>query len=179
MPINKQQKEEMLEMLKDKMGSSQLIVLADYKGINVDAITKLRKKMRESGSELKVAKNTITKIAAQELGLEGVDPYLEGPTAIAFGYDDPVAPAKVLNDFIKEHKKLEIKCGILEGRIVESAQIKALANLPSREVLLAQVLGGMQAPMYGFAGALKGLQRNLVYVLNAIQEKKAQEEAAS
>jgi len=177
LPITKQQKEQMLEMLKEKMGSSQLIVLADYKGVNVDAMTKLRRKMRESGSELKVAKNTITKIAARELSLEGVDPYLEGPIALAFGYEDPVAPAKIMNDFIKEQKKMEIKCGILEGKIVDAAQVKALANLPSREVLLAKVLGGMQAPMYGFAGALQGLLRNLVYVLDAVREKKAGETA--
>ncbi|TYO92712.1 50S ribosomal protein L10 [Desulfallas thermosapovorans] len=178
MPINKQQKEQMLQMLKEKMSSSQIIVMADYKGIDVQAMTKLRRKMRESGGELKVAKNTIIKIAARELGLEGADPYLEGPTALAFGMDDPVAPAKVMNDFIKENKKLEIKAAILEGHIIDAAQVKDLANLPSREVLLAKVLGGMQAPMYGFAGALQGLLRNLVYVLDAVREKKAGEAAS-
>jgi len=175
LPINKQEKEQMLQMLKEKMGSAQLIVMADYKGINVSAITKLRRKMRESGSELKVAKNTITKIAARELGIEGMDEYLEGPTALAFGFDDPVAPAKILSDFAKEYKQLGIKAGILEGRVVDDVQIKELANLPSREVLLARVLGGMQTPMYGFAGALQGLLRNLVYVLEAVREKKAGE----
>lgn len=178
MPINKQQKEQMLQMLKEKMGSSQIVVMADYKGIDVQAMTKLRRKMRESGGELKVAKNTIIKIAARELGLEGADPYLEGPTALAFGMDDPVAPAKAMSEFIKEHKKLEIKAAILEGQIIDAAQVKALANLPSREVLLAKVLGGMQAPMYGFAGALQGLLRNLVYVLDAVREKKAGEAAS-
>jgi large subunit ribosomal protein L10 len=173
--INKKEKEQMLQMLKEKMGSSQIIIMADYKGINVDAITKLRRRMYESGSELKVAKNTIIKIAARELNLEGADPYLEGPTALAFGTNDPVAPAKVLYDFIKEFKKLEVKGAILEGQIIGAEQVKALANLPSREVLLAQVLGGMQAPMYGFAGALQGLLRNLVYVLDAVREKKAGE----
>ena len=175
MPINKQEKEEMLQMLKEKMGSAQLIVMTDYKGINVSAMTKLRRKMRESGSEFKVAKNTIAKIAARELGIEGMDEYLEGPTALAFGFEDPVAPAKILGDFAKEYKQLAIKAGILEGRLVGEAQIKDLANLPSREVLLAKVLGGMQAPMYGFAGALQGLLRNLVYVLEAVREKKAGE----
>lgn len=177
MPISKQEKEQMLEMLKEKMGSSKLIVLANYRGLNVDAMTKLRRKMRESGSELNVAKNTITKIAARELGYEGIDPYLEGPTALAFGFDDPVAPAKVLNDFMKEYKKLEIKAGLLDGRLLDVAQITDLASLPSREVLLAKALGGMQAPMYGFAGALQGLIRNLVYVLDAVREQKAGEAA--
>jgi len=175
LPINKQQKEVMLQMLKDKMGSSQIIIMADYKGINVDAITKLRRRMQESGSEFKVAKNTIIKIAARELNLADADPYLEGPTALAFGINDPVAPAKVLYDFIKEFKKLEVKGAILEGQVISAEQVKSLANLPSREVLLAQVLGGMQAPMYGFAGALQGLLRNLVYVLDAVREKRAGE----
>ncbi len=167
----------MLQMLKEKMGSSQIIIMADYKGIDVDAMTKLRRKMRDSDSELKVAKNTIIKIAARELAIENVDPYLEGPTALAFGINDPVAPAKVLSEFIKEYKKLEIKAAVLEGQVIDAAQVKALASLPSREVLLAKVLGGMQAPMYGFAGALQGLLRNFVYVLDAVREKKAGEAA--
>jgi len=168
----------MLQELKGKMEASQLIILAEYKGLNVEAMTKLRRKLRGVGSEIKVAKNTITKLAAQEAGLEELNPYLEGPVAMTFGFDDPVAPAKAMNDFAKEHKLLSIKAGILEGRIVDPQAIKALADLPSREVLLAQVLGGMQTPMYGFAGALQGLIRNLVYVLDAVREKKA-EEAAS
>lgn len=177
MPISRQEKEQMLEMLKDKMGSSQLIVLANYRGLNVDAMTKLRRKMRESGSELNVAKNTIIKIAARELGYQGLDPHLEGPTALAFGYDDPVAPAKVLSDFMKDYKKLEIKVGLLDGKLIDTKQVVGLANLPSREVLLAKALGGMQAPMYGFAGALQGLLRNFVYVLDAVREQKAGEAA--
>lgn len=178
MPITKQEKEQMLEMLKEKMGNSQLVVMADYRGINVSDMTKLRRKMRESDSELKIAKNTITKIAAHELGVEGVDPYLDGPTALAFGFDDPVAPAKVLSEFAKGNKNLEIKAGILEGRIIDQAQVKALANLPSREVLLAKVLGGMQAPMYGFAGVMQGMLRNLVYVVDAVREQKAGDSAS-
>jgi len=178
LPISRQEKEELLQELKGKMEASQLIILAEYKGLNVEAMTKLRRKLRGVGSEIKVAKNTITKLAAQEAGLEDLNTYLEGPVALTFGFDDPVAPAKAMNDFAKEYKLLDIKAGILEGRIVDPQAIKALAELPSREVLLAKVLGGMQTPMYGFAGALQGLLRNLVYVLDAVREKKA-EEAAS
>ncbi len=175
MPITKQEKEEMLQMLKEKMGSSQIVIMADYKGINVEDITKLRRRMHESGCELKVAKNTIIKIAAKELNMEGTEPYLEGPTALAFGLSDPVAPAKVLFEFIKEYKKPKVKAAILEGQVISADQVKALSNLPSREMLLSQVVGGMQTPMYGFAGALQGLLRNLVYVLDAVREKKAGE----
>ncbi|MFA7468374.1 MAG: 50S ribosomal protein L10 [Desulfotomaculaceae bacterium] len=178
MPISRQEKEEMLQQLKGKMEASQLIILAEYKGLNVEAMTKLRRKLRGVGGEIKVAKNTITKLAAKEAGLDDLNVYLEGPVAMTFGFDDPVAPAKVMNDFAKEYKLLDIKAGILEGRIIDPQAIKALADLPSREVLLAKVLGGMQTPMYGFAGALQGLLRNLVYVLDAVREKKS-EEAAS
>lgn len=178
MPISKQQKEQMLQMLKEKMSASQIIVMADYIGIDVQEITQLRRKISASGNEFKVAKNTIIKIAAKELGLEGMDSYLEGPTALVFGADDPVVPAKVLNEFIREYKKLEIKAAVLEGQIIDAAQVKALATLPSREVLLSKVLGGMQGPMYGFAGALQGLLRNFVYVLDAVREQKAGQEAS-
>ncbi len=177
MPISRQEKEEMLQELKAKMESSQLVILAEYKGLNVEAMTKLRRKLRGVGSEIKVAKNTITKLAAREAGMDELNPYLEGPVALTFGFDDPVAPAKALSEFAKEYKALSIKAGILEGRVVDPQAIKALADLPSREVLLAKVLGGMQTPMYGFAGALQGLLRNLVYVLDAVREKKAGEAA--
>ncbi|MCL2337295.1 MAG: 50S ribosomal protein L10 [Firmicutes bacterium] len=177
MPISRQEKEALLQELKAKMEASQLVILAEYKGLNVEEMTKLRRKLRAAGSEIKVAKNTITKLAAREAGLSELDPYLEGPLALTFGFDDPVAPAKALNDFAKEFKALSIKAGILEGRVVDAQALKALADLPSREVLLAKVLGGMQSPMYGFAGALQGLLRNLVYVLDAVREKKAGEAA--
>ncbi|MCG8402299.1 MAG: 50S ribosomal protein L10 [Firmicutes bacterium] len=177
MPINKQEKEEMLQMLKEKMGSSQLIILAEYKGLDVAAMTKLRRKLRGAGSEIKVAKNTITKLAAREMGLEEINPHLEGPVALTFGYEDPVTSAKALSDFAKEYKQLAIKTGILEGRLIDAGGIMDLANLPSREVLLAKALGGMQSPMYGFAGTLQGLLRNFVYVLDAVREKKSEQAA--
>lgn len=173
--LNLDAKKQVVVEIKERLEKIQGAVLTDYRGLNVAEVTELRNKLREAGVEFKVLKNTLTKIAADEVGLEGLDPYLEGPTAIAFGVDDPVAPAKILSEFAKTHKALEIKAGILENKVIDPAGVKALADLPSREVLLAQVLGGMQAPMYGFAGALQGLIRNLVYVLDAVKEKKAAE----
>ncbi|WP_031517427.1 50S ribosomal protein L10 [Desulfofalx alkaliphila] len=174
----RQQKEQMVAEVKGKMQNAQVVILSNYRGITVDKITALREKMRKAGCEMKVAKNTLTKIAANELGIDGLDPYLQGPTILTFGNEDPVAAAKILNDFSKEVKKgLEIKVGVLEGKVVSTEEIKALADLPSREVLLAKVLGGMQAPMYGFAGVLSANLRNLVYVLEAIRKQK--EETAS
>ena len=171
----KQQKEVFVEVVYEKMQSCKSAILADYRGLTVAAVTELRNKLRESNSDLKVAKNTLIKIAVDKIGIEGLDPYLEGPTAIAFGYDDPVAPAKILSEFARTNKDLEIKGGVLEGRVITAEGVKGLASLPSREVLLAKVLGGMQAPLYGFANVLQGNIRNFVYVLEAVRKQKAGE----
>ncbi|WP_082789144.1 50S ribosomal protein L10 [Desulfolucanica intricata] len=171
----KQEKQAMVQMIQEKMQSSKSAILVDFRGINVAALTELRNKLRETNSEFKVAKNTLVKIAVNNIGLKGLDSYLEGPTGIAFGYDDPVAPAKVLNDFTRTNKNLEIKAGVLEGQVIDQEGVKGLANLPSREVLLAKVLGGMQAPLYGFANVLQANIRNLVYVLEAVRKQQAGE----
>ncbi|AEG16563.1 50S ribosomal protein L10 [Desulfofundulus kuznetsovii DSM 6115] len=171
----REEKQAILAELTEKFRTSKAAVLTNFRGLDVASMTKVRRRLRESGSELKVAKNTLTRLAANEAGLEGLDPYLEGPTAIAFGYEDPVAPAKVLAELAREFKQLEIKAGILEGKVIDVEGVRRLADLPSREVLLARVAGGIQAPLYGFAGALQGLLRNLVYVLEAIRKQKAGE----
>lgn len=168
-------KKQVVDDIKDKLEKSQGAVLTDYRGLNVAEVTELRTKLREAGIEFKVLKNTLTRIAAHQIGLEDLDPYLEGPTAIAFGVDDPVAPAKILSDFAKTHKALDIKAGILENKVIDFEGVKALADLPPREVLLARVLGGMQGPMYGFAGSLQGVLRKFVYALDAVREKKSAE----
>jgi large subunit ribosomal protein L10 len=136
--------------------------------------TKLRRKLRDAGVEYRVVKNTMTRIAAKEVGITGLETYLEGPTAIAISYTDPVAPAKVISDFIKENKLqfLEVKAGIVEGKVIDAAGVKTLASLPPREVLIAQVLAGMQAPIAGLVNVLQGSIRNLVYVLDAVREQK-------
>lgn len=174
MPITRAEKEAILQELKVKFEESKAAVLADYRGLNVTEATKLRRRLREAGCELKVAKNTLASLAAKQLGLEGLDPYLEGQIAIAFG-KDPVAPAKVLSEFIRETKKMEIKAGILEGNVIDAKGVKELADLPSREVLLAKVLGGMQAPLYGFASVLQGTLRSFVYALEAVRKQRAGE----
>lgn len=172
---NIEAKKRVVDEIKERLEKIQGAVLTDYRGLNVAEVTELRNKLREAGVEFKVLKNTLTRIAAHQVGLEDLDSYLEGPTAIAFGIDDPVAPAKILSEFAKAHKALEIKAGILENKVIDAEGVKALADLPSREVLLAKLLGAMQSPMYGFAGSLQGLLRNLVYVLDAVREKKAAE----
>ena len=168
-----QQKQGSVEDIKTKFETCKSAVLIDYRGLTVEEVTNLRNKFREAGVEYRVLKNTMIRRAVDALGMEGLEPVLEGPTAVAFGMEDAVAPAKIISDFIKETEKTEIKAGVLEGKVVDVAAVKALASLPSREVLLAKVLGSMNAPITGFVTALSGNIRNLLYVLNAIGEKKS------
>lgn len=170
----REKKKAVVEEIKNKLQDSTVAVLADYRGLSVTEISNLRSQLRETGTDLKVTKNTMTRLAAQELGIEGLDPYLEGPTAIAYNSDDPVTPAKILLKFAKENKALEIKSAVLDGKVIDFDAVKALADLPSREQLLAKLLGSMQAPMYGFANVLQGNIRNLVYVLEAVRKKQAE-----
>ncbi len=162
----------MVRDIKERLKKSMVVILTDYRGLNVTEITELRRQLREEGIEFRVVKNTLTKIAAGELGYETLDTHLEGPTAVAFSYEDPVAAAKILSKFAKTNDKLEIKAGLLEGNILDIASIKALADLPSREVLLARVAGAFQAPLSAFASVLQGNIRNLVYVLDAVREQR-------
>ncbi|HHU32327.1 MAG TPA: 50S ribosomal protein L10 [Clostridia bacterium] len=171
---NKELKQQIVAEIKTKLENSSAAVLTDYRGLNVAQVTELRKRMREAGVEYKVLKNTMIRFAAHELGLEGLDPYLEGPTAVAFSAD-PVAPAKIIYDFAKANKALEVKVGVLEGKVIEAAQVKALADLPSREELLAKVVGGMQAPLYGMVSVLSGTLRSFVYALEAVRKQKEAE----
>lgn len=169
-----EQKKEVVKELKDKLNGSKATILTDYRGLDVAEITELRRQLREAGVEYKVVKNTLTRIAAKDAGYDFLEDYLVGPTAIAFS-EDPVAPAKVLSNFAKEHKDLELKAGMLDGKLLDKDAIKQLADLPSREVLLARVLAGMQAPISGLVNVLNGPLRGLVYALQAIKDKKEQQ----
>ena len=174
-PVTRQAKEAAAAELHDKLGRARVVILSDYRGLNVAAITVLRRRLREAEGELKVVKNTVARRVATALGLQDLLAYLEGPTAMAFGYGDPALSAKVVADFAREFKQLEVKGGILEGRVVPPEQVKALATLPPRAVLLAQVVGGVQAPLYGLVGALSGVLRSLVYALEGIRKLRAGE----
>lgn len=156
----------------DKLRRGEGVILTDYRGLNVKAMTELRAKLREAGVEYKVVKNTLAQRAAQAAQIEGLEQFLTGPTAIAFAYDDPVVAAKVLSEFAKANDALEIKGGLLNGKAIDVEGVKALASLPAREVLLSQVLRGMQAPIAGFVGVLQGVLRQLVYVLEAVRKQK-------
>lgn len=161
-----------IEEIKEKIDKAQSVVLVDYRGLNVGQLTELRSKYREAGVEYKVYKNTMMRFAFKDAGLEDFNEFLKGPSAIAFGYDDPVQAAKITSDFAKDNEKLEIKAGIVDGKVIDVAGVKDLASLPSREVLVAQVLGGLNGPIQGFANVLQGSIRSLATVLNAIAEEK-------
>ncbi|BFH16986.1 50S ribosomal protein L10 [Paenibacillus melissococcoides] len=150
-------KQQEVQAIAEKLRGSVTTVVADYRGLNVSQVTELRKQLREAGIEFQVLKNTMVRRATAEAELTELDQVLSGPTAIAFSPADAVAPAKILNDFAKKNDALEIKGGVVEGRVVDVAQIKALAELPSREGLLSMLLSVLQAPVRNFALAVKAV----------------------
>ena len=172
---NIEAKQVIVQEIADKMKNAQGTVVVDYRGLNVEEVTELRKKARENNIDYKVYKNSMMRFAAKEAGVEGLLDVLVGPTAIAFCEDDPVAPAKLINDFAGEHKALEIKAGVVEGKVLDVAGVKELAELPPREVLVARILGGLNAPISGFANVLNANLKGLVVALNAIAEQKGAE----
>lgn len=153
----REEKAQIVAEISEKLKGSVSTIVADYRGLTVAEVTELRKKLREAGIEFKVYKNTLTRRATAEVGLSDLDEFLTGPTAIAFSTNDVVAPAKILSDFAKEHNALEIKAGVIEGKIVSMDQIKSIANLPSREGLLSMLLSVLQAPIRNFALAVKAV----------------------
>jgi len=165
-------KQVVVQEIAEKFRKAQTAILVNYRGLNVEEVTELRAKARAAGIDYKVYKNSMMRFAAKETGFEGLLDVLVGPTAVAFCDTDPVAPAKLLNDFAKLHKALEIKAGMVEGKCLDVKGVEALAELPSREVLVARVLGGLNAPISGFVNVLNGNMRGLVVALNAIAEQK-------
>ncbi|OIJ17126.1 50S ribosomal protein L10 [Anaerobacillus alkalilacustris] len=151
------QKQVLISEIATKLRSSKSTVVVDYRGLNVAEVTELRKQLREANVDFKVYKNTMTRRATAEVELTQLDEVLVGPTAIAFSSDDVIAPAKILNDFAKKHDALEIKAGVIEGQYATLEEVKALAELPSREGLLSMLLSVLQAPMRNFALATKAV----------------------
>ena len=168
-------KTSVVEGVKEKMQAAQSMVLIDYRGLTVAEVTDLRNRCRKEGVEYAVIKNTMIRKAAEELGIEGLEPMLHGPTAVAFGMTDAVAPAKVLVNFIKDVKKTEIKCGVMEGKVLDVKGVEALAELPPKEVLIAKMMGSLNAPITNFVGVLSATLRSLVYAIEAVRKQMAGE----
>lgn len=168
--ILEKKKKEVAEIA-EKLKSACAGVVVEYKGINVADDTKLRRELREANVSYSVIKNTMLLRAAKEANLEGLNTVLEGTTALAVSNDDYVASARILCDFAKDNKFFKIKSGFLDGEVVDSNKIIELSKLPSKEVLLAQTLGGLNAPITGFVTVLNGTLKGLVVALNAIAQK--------
>ena len=176
MALTRKQKEEILTVVKEKLKDQKSIVFTDFAGLSVTKMSELKKELRESGAEYKVIKKNILAKAIEESDISGLDmKSFDGSTGVAFSYDDEVAPAKVISKFIKggEVGQFKITGGVLENKSMTKEEIIALAKLPSKEQLLANLLAQMNAPVSGFVNVLAGNIKNLVYALNAIKEKKA------
>lgn len=171
--MNKDNKEQLVSELAAKLANTKAAFLADYRGLTVEQVNTLRGDLRKVGAEYRVVKNTLLRLASNGTSVACIDPMLEGPTAIAIAPGDPVAVAKVLAEFAKTNAKFELKGGALDGKLLSVNDVKALSDLPSREVLLARLLGSMSAPATNFVGVLAAVPRSFVQVLAAIQDKKA------
>jgi large subunit ribosomal protein L10 len=173
-----ERKKESISEIKRYLENNLNAVVTDYRGLNVAEISQLRRQLLELGITYKIAKNTLMRIVTGQLNLEDMNPYLVGPTAIAFNIEDPAQAAKLFQKFVKEHASLKIKAGLLDGRVISADQIKTLAALPGKEVLLSMLLGTMNAPVTAFARVINAPVQGLATVLQRIQESKAASEAA-
>lgn len=152
-------KKAVVAALTERLKNAQAGVIADYRGLTVAQDTELRTKLREAGVEYTIVKNTLTRFAANEVGLEGLDPVLHGPTALATSSNDVVAPAKVLVEFAKNNEQLEIKAGFVDGKVIGVDEVKVYASIPSKEVLIAKMLGSLQAPIASLVRTLDAIAK--------------------
>jgi large subunit ribosomal protein L10 len=168
----REQKVEQVDLLAEKLKKAKVAVLTDYRGLKVNQIQELRGKLRTGNVEYRVVKNTLARRAAEAAGYKALESELRGPIAIAFGYDDLSLPPRLINEFVRTTRlKVEIVGGLVEGRVFDRDQIKQLADLPSREVLLAQLLGTLQSPVAQLVGIMQTPLQQLMGVLEAYKTK--------
>lgn len=166
-------KQEKIEAMKEKFAKAKVAVVTDYKGLTVEEITKLRRELQKQEGDYMVTKNTLAKIAAKGTQFEVLDEALKGPIAIAFGFKDEVAPAKVLTKFLKEVKKGEILSAALDGKLLSKKETEVLSNLPSKEELYAKMLGSINSPASGIVGAVNAVMSGLVRAMDQVAKKKS------
>jgi large subunit ribosomal protein L10 len=171
-------KEALVEELTDALGRATLTIVADYRGLTVTDLQTLRSQLRPHDADVKVAKNTLARIAARANDLDVLESELVGPTALVLAYADVAQPAKIVNDFVRTSRILQVRSGLLEGQIVAASRIDEIASLPSRDVLLGKVVGGMSSPLYNIVGVLAAPTRSLLYVLQARASQLEASEAA-
>jgi large subunit ribosomal protein L10 len=170
--MNRAQKERDVAKLAEKFKRANIGILTDYQGLNVEQITDLRRKLRGAQAEYRVVKNTLMRRAAKDTGIEPLLEKVQGTCAVALSYADPVAAAKVLIDFAAKQDKLKIKIGVLQGRLLQVAEVEQLAKIPPREVLLAQLLGVLVAVPTSLVRVLNAVPAKMVYALAAIRDEK-------
>jgi large subunit ribosomal protein L10 len=171
--MKRTEKETFVTAFRERLDRSQVLYVTDFTGLTVKSLTKLRQNLRDSGAEYVVGKNRLIQIALKEADLPDLGDALTGPTGIVFGFDDVVGPAKVLTDFAKDNQdRPAFKLGVLEKKVIQPAQIGQLAKMPSREVLLSQLAGALQAPMAAMAGVLEAKLHEMVGLLDALKEKR-------
>lgn len=165
--------------IREGLEGAEAVFLTEYRGLSVQAVQELRKAVRESGGEYKVVKMTLAKLAAGDAGIEGLDEYLAGPTALAFANSDPVATAKALKEFTNDHEVFVLKAGYLSGNILSPEEISRLAEIEPREVLLAKIAGGAKAPLYSAAGMFASFSRDAAAMFSQLLDKKESGEFVS
>lgn len=170
-----EQKKLVVAEIRAKLESAKSVVFIDYRGLTVAEVTDLRAQFRKAGVEYQVLKNTLIKIAANDMGITALDNILEGPTAVAFSMEDPAVAAKIINEFAKKTKKTEVKAGLLEKEVLDAKGVQALADLPPKEVLIAKIMGSLNAPITNFVGVLSATLRSLVYALDAVRKTKEEQ----
>lgn len=156
-----------IDDLQERLSRSQLTIIADYRGLTVDALQGFRARLKPLDAEFRIAKNTLTRIAAEQVGIEGLEAQLEGPTAILFAYGDVVAPAKAVSEFARTSRILQVRAGVMNNLVITPADVEAISTLPPREELLGKLVGLLASPMTRTAAVLSGPARSLVYVANA------------
>ncbi|MBN1155585.1 50S ribosomal protein L10 [candidate division KSB1 bacterium] len=171
----KPEKIKAVEELTSKFKEAKSVLLTDFKGLNVEQISELRTRLRESSIEYKVVKNTLAKISVESLGISEIADYFEGPVAIAFGVDDPIVSIKLIKEFSKKTERPSIKAYLFDGQVFTGKEIDQLAELPGKDVLIAQLVGTIAAPLSNLVYSLNNLLQKTVFIINAIKEKKEQE----
>jgi large subunit ribosomal protein L10 len=174
--ITKERKDELVAQYADLIQRSQALILTEYRGLTMAGLNQLRDKMRQAGGEYHVTKNTLLQIALEQAGYPAPEDLFAGPTAVGFGFEDPSATAKALLDLRRDLEQFVVKGGLMKDSVLNAEQVQALAELPPREIVLAQVLGSLQGPLASLVGLLNAPLRELAYVL---QQRGAQEQSAA
>lgn len=176
--MKKESKSDAVASMRRMIDGQKGVVVTEHRGLTVAEVTVLRKKVREAGAEFRVVKNTLIRLAARETGFEALNEHFAGPTAVGFAKSDPVALARALKEFAATNPKVRIKAGFLDGRVLAPREVEALADLPSREVLLARLAGALASPLSNLVRAMSGPAKQLVYALHSVQEQKSHEASA-